>query len=211
MRMRKKPHLQPRMERCASVIIAEPEAHRGRWLQEFSGHSALDIEIGCGKGRFTAGTAAAERDVLLVAVERVAEAIVVAAERAMDEGLENVKFLTQDAGSLDAVFAPGETRRIYLNFCDPWPKNRDVKRRLTYDEFLRLYDDILEPQGEIHFKTDNVPLFEYSLRAFERTGYDLVYVTRDLHENGPTGIMTDYEARFYAEGVKINKAVAKKK
>ena len=136
---------------------------------------------------------------------------VVAAERAMNAGLENVSFVSRDANSLSDIFAPGEIRRIYLNFCDPWPKRRDIKRRLTYDAFLELYAELLEPRGEIHFKTDNVPLFEYSLKSFERNGYELIYVTRDLHGNGISGVMTDYEARFYAEGVKINKAIAKKK
>ena len=211
MRMRKKPNLIPRLERCAPVTVSEPEGYRGRWLQSYTGYSGVDIEIGCGKGRFTSGIAAENPDILFVAVEKVPEAIVVAMERALDNGLDNVRFIHFDADDLSAVFAPGEVRRIYLNFSDPWPKNKDEKRRLTNRRFLEMYSEILETRGEIHFKTDNSALFEYSLESFELNGYELKYVTRNLHENGVAEIMTDYETRFHTEGIPIGKIIARKK
>ena len=210
MRMRKKPNLLPRMERASAVLVTEPERFRGAWLTRFPGHGALHLELGCGKGRFTAETAAAEPEALLVAVEKVPDAMVVAMERAVEKGLHNVKFIDRDAALLPELFAPGEVERIYLNFCDPWPKSRDAKHRLTAPGFLRLYADVLPQGGTLRFKTDNLPLFEWSLAQFEAEGWALSEVTNDLHANGVCGVMTDYEAKFHTQGVKINRLVATK-
>ena len=209
MRMRKKPNLLPRMERCAGVSTAQPELKRGRWRDELPGCSALYLELGCGKGRFTAETAASVPDVLYVAVERVPDAMVVAMERVCESGLGNVRFIDADAARLEDIFAPGEADRIYINFCDPWPSNRHAKRRLTAPGFLEIYKRVLAPGGEIHFKTDNAPLFEFSLASFRRAGFLTYEVTRDLHENGVCGVMTDYEAKFHAQGVPINRCIAR--
>ena len=163
------------------------------------------LELGCGKGRFTAGTAAAEPDVLLIAVEVVPDAMVVAMERCAAAGLTNVFFIDANADQLPDFFAPGEVDRIYMNFCDPWPGNRHAKRRLTHGNFLRLYRQVLKMGGQIHFKTDNQPLFEFSVEELPRFGFQLSEVTRDLHANGPVGVMTDYEAKFYEQGLPINR------
>ena len=208
MRMRKKPNLLPRMERAAAVLITEPERLRGKWRTEFPGFERLDIELGCGKGRFTAETAAAEPSTLLVAVEKVPDAMVVAMERAVENGLHNVKFIDRDVVLLPEMFAPGEVDGIYLNFCDPWPKSRDAKHRLTAPGFLRLYADVLPMGGAIRFKTDNLPLFTWSVEQFKAEGWALSEVTNDLHAAGVRGVMTDYEAKFHAQGVKINRLVA---
>jgi tRNA (guanine-N7-)-methyltransferase len=206
--MRKKPNLLPRMERAAAVLITEPERLRGKWRTEFPGFERLDIELGCGKGRFTAETAAAEPSTLLVAVEKVPDAMVVAMERAVENGLHNVKFIDRDVVLLPEMFAPGEVDGIYLNFCDPWPKSRDAKHRLTAPGFLRLYADVLPMGGAIRFKTDNLPLFTWSVEQFKAEGWALSEVTNDLHAQGVCGVMTDYEAKFHAQGVKINRLVA---
>ena len=208
MRMRKKPNLLPRMERAAAVLITEPERLRGKWRTEFPGFERLDIELGCGKGRFTAETAAAEPSTLLVAVEKVPDAMVVAMERAVENGLHNVKFIDRAVVLLPEMFAPGEVDGIYLNFCDPWPKSRDAKHRLTAPGFLRLYADVLPMGGAIRFKTDNLPLFTWSVEQFKAEGWALSEVTNDLHAAGVRGVMTDYEAKFHAQGVKINRLVA---
>ena len=121
MRMRKKPNLIPRMERCAEYLITDPEAWRGRWREKLSPNCALRLELGCGKGRFTCETAAAEPDVLFVAVERVPDAMVIAMERAKAVGLANVFFIDADVARLRDYFSPDEVERIYINFCDPWP------------------------------------------------------------------------------------------
>jgi len=205
MRMRKKRNLIPRMARCAHLQVFEPETRRGVWRE---GDSPLYVELGCGKGRFTAETAAAEPEALYVAVERVPDAMVIAMERADRLGLANVRFLDMDAARLGEVFAPGEIDRLYINFCDPWPGNRHAKRRLTSHRFLPLYAEALRPGGEIHFKTDNVPLFDYSLEMFRSMGWAVSEVTRDLHADGVCGVMTDYEAKFYEQGIPICRCVA---
>jgi len=207
--MRKKPNLLPRMEACAAVQVKEPEALCGRWLAG-TPYRELRVEFGCGKGRFTADTAAAEPDVLFVAVERVPDAMVVAMERVCARGLANVRFIDIDAVHAPEIFAPGEVARIYINFPDPWPKKKQFKRRLTAPSFLKLYETILAPGGEIWFKTDNRPLFEWSLETFAANGWQTAEVTFDLHADGPVGVMTDYEAKFYGEGVPIDRCVAKK-
>ena len=208
MRMRKKPNLIPRMERCAAMLIPDPAAMRGHWKDEMPQARELRLEIGCGKGRFTVETAAAEPDVLFVAIERVADAMVIAMERANALGLANVRFIDADAERLPDYFAPGEVRRIYLNFSDPWPSNRHAKRRLTHTDFLMRYRQVLPEKGEIHFKTDNKGLFEWSLFQFPKAGFALEQVTRDLHKDGVCGVMTDYEEKFHAQGVPIHRCVA---
>ena len=210
MRMRKKPNLLPRMERAAAVLAAEPERHRGAWRTLLPDCAGVQLELGCGKGRFTADTAAALPEKLLVAVEKVPDAMVMAMERALEKGLHNVIFIDRDAALLPELFAPEEVERIYLNFCDPWPKSRDAKHRLTAPGFLRLYADALAEGGELWFKTDNRPLFDWSVEQFTSEGWSLSEVTNDLHADGICGVMTDYEAKFHARGVKINRLVATK-
>ena len=210
MRMRRKKNLVPRMERCAQWLISDPQALRGNWRSLLPGAKELRIELGCGKGRFTCQTAAAAPEVLFVAVERVPDAMVIAMERAKAAGLNNVFFIDADVARLTEFFAPGEVERIYLNFCDPWPTNRHAKRRLTHENFPRLYRQVLSDGGQIHFKTDNSGLFEWSLFQFPRAGYALGEVTRDLHENGICGVMTDYEEKFHNLGIPINRCVGTK-
>ena len=210
MRMRKKKNLIPRMEACAPWQIRQPQDLRGNWRTLLPGARALRVELGCGKGRFTCQTAAAQPEVLFVAVERVPDAMVIAMERARDMDLHNVFFVDGDAAKLTDFFAPEEVDRIYVNFCDPWPTKRHAKRRLTHRNFLAVYRQVLKEQGEIHFKTDNVGLFEFSVLEFPPAGFALREVTRDLHANGVQGIMTDYEEKFYNLGTKINRCVGVK-
>lgn len=208
MRMRKKKNLIPRMDRCADRLIRDPYDRRGSWRELMPEARELRLELGCGKGRFTAGVAALEPDVLFIAVEMVPDAMVVAMERCVKEGLTNVFFVDANADQLPSFFAPDEVDRIYLNFSDPWPGNRHAKRRLTHGNFLKLYRKVLKMGGQIHFKTDNQPLFEFSVEEIPQFGFTLSEVTRDLHANGPVGVMTDYEAKFYEQGMNINRLVA---
>ena len=208
--MRKRANLDKRMERCAALLAEAPETLRGRWLESFPGHDRLYLELGCGKGRFTADTAETMPDTLYLALERVPDAMILAMERVARRGIENVRFLDADAKNLTDMFADGEVARLYINFCDPWPKSRDAKLRLTAPGFLRLYGDLLPPGGQIHFKTDNNPLFRWSIEQLEAEGWALSEVTEDLHAAGPVGVMTDYEAKFFAQGMKINRLVATK-
>ena len=210
MRMRKKKNLIPRMQNCACVHIKDPENNKGKWLELASDCRELHLELGCGKGRFTVGTAESNPEILLVAIEKVQDALVIAMERALNMGLKNVLFLSTFAELLPEFFAENEISRLYINFCDPWPLKKHAKRRLTAPGFLELYKKILKASGEIHFKTDNLPLFEYSLEQFENNGFELSEVTRNLHENGICGVMTDYESRFHEKGILINRCIAKK-
>ena len=208
--MRKRANLDKRMERCAALLAAAPETLRGRWLESFPGHDRLYLELGCGKGRFTADTAETMPETLYLALERVPDAMILAMERVKSRGIENVRFLDADAKNLKEMFADGEVARLYINFCDPWPKSRDAKLRLTAPGFLRLYGDLLPTGGQIHFKTDNNPLFRWSIEQLEAEGWALSELTEDLHREGPVGVMTDYEAKFFAQGMKINRLVATK-
>lgn len=213
MRMRKKPNLIPRMERCSRVLLPTVEgecAQRGHWRELMPQARQLHLELGCGKGRFTVETAMQNPDVLFIAIERVPDAMVIAMERAMELGLTNVYFMDDDAARLPQIFAPGEVDRIYVNFCDPWPGHKHSRRRLTSEGFLCVYRQVLREGGQIHFKTDNRDLFEWSLFQFPKVGFALSEVTRNLHENGPCGVMTDYEEKFHNMGTQINRCVGTK-
>ena len=209
MRMRKKKNLIPRMERCGAIQITDGFARRGRWRELMPQARELRVELGCGKGRFTAETAKENPEIMFVAIERVADALVVAMERAVAMGLNNVWFVVGDASNLPDYFSEGEVDLIYINFCDPWPPKRQAKRRLTHRNFLNLYRKVLREDGEIHFKTDNAPLFAFSLEEFPAAGYLLSEVTDDLHADGPRGVMTDYEQKFHQEGIPIHRCVAR--
>ena len=208
MRMRKKKNLQPRMEVCSDYWIRDPFSMRGKWRQLMPDAKELHLELGCGKGRFTAETAKSDPSLLYIAVEKVPDAMVVAMERCREMGLHNVWFIDGDAALLPDMFAPEEVDRIYINFCDPWPKSNQKKRRLTHGNFLKQYRKVLKAGGQIHFKTDNDKLYEWSLEEIPQFGFELSEVTRDLHANGVVGIMTDYETKFHELGKNINRCVA---
>jgi len=205
MRMRRMKNLEPRMEKCAALRIAAPEEKKGNWRSLKPDAAALWVEVGCGKGKFTAETAAANPDVLLIAVERCREAMVVAMEKAQAMGLTNVFYIDMDVEKIEEIFAPGEIDRLFINFPDPWPRKKNAKRRLTYRTFLDKYCRVIKEGGEIHYKTDNSPLFEFSVEEFAACGLQVNNLTRNLHENGIVGIMTGYEEKFHALGTPINR------
>jgi len=222
--MRRKPNLDLRIAKCAHLLAmlpesaltpesaldsrpvllpgAQPVSLRGRWLEVF-GHSELRLELGCGKGRFTVESAKAEPDVLFVAFEKTENVLVSALERANRDSLKNVKFVSTYVSDLTRYFAPGELSRIYLNFPDPWPTNRYAKRRLTAKSYLEQYAEVLRPGGEVYLKTDNLPLFEFSLESFTSYGFELLEISEDIHKNGPVGLMTDYELKFHGAKMPI--------
>lgn len=205
MRMRRMRNLEPRMEKCAAYRIEEPAQHKGAWKNLKPDATALWVEVGCGKGKFTAETAQANPDVLLIAVERCREAMVVAMEKAKSLGLTNVFYIDMDVAAIEDIFAAGEIDRLFINFPDPWPRKKNAKRRLTHRSFLDKYCRVVRENGEIHFKTDNAPLFEYSVEEFAACGLEVKNLTRDLHKDGVVGIMTGYEEKFHALGTPINR------
>ena len=205
MRMRRMKNLEPRMEKCAALRVQKPQAMLGHWRDKMPGCSQLWVEVGCGKGKFTAETAQTNPDVLLVAVERCREAMVVAMEKAQSMNLTNVLFIDMDVAEIESVFAPGEIDRLFINFPDPWPRKKNAKRRLTHRSFLDKYCRVVREGGEFHFKTDNAPLFAFSLEEFAACGLETKNVTDDLHKDGITGIMTGYEEKFHALGTPIHR------
>jgi len=207
--MRRKPNLDSRLEKCSLLLVAKPEENRGLWLKKHA-FKDLHIELGCGRGLFTTESAKTQPDVLFVALEKTANVLVIAMERAGQEQLNNLFFINKLADDLVLFFTSGEVSRIYINFCDPWPSRRHEKRRLTGQRFLDIYKQLLKAGGEIHFKTDNPALFEFSLAEFERSGFILSELSYDLHKCKPVGIMTDYEMRFHENGVPILRCVAAK-
>lgn len=199
--MRKKPNLLPRMENCSAVQIQTPEELRGNWKNTFSDYKEIRMELGCGKGRFTCEQALRDPEMMLIAIEKVPDAMVVAMERVCQQNIPNVRFLDRDAELLPDMFNPGEISRIYINFPDPWPKKKQFKRRLTAPAFLDRYKALLPEGGEVWFKSDNGPLFDWSLESFRANGWTL----KEMPEGTP---MTDYEAKFTEQGLPIHRIVA---
>ncbi len=205
MRMRKMKNLEPRMDRCEAYRILQPETRKGTWRELKPEAKELWVEVGCGKGKFTAETAQANPDVLLIAVERCREAMVVAMEKAKELGLTNVFYIDMDVANIEEVFGKGEIDRLFINFPDPWPRKKNAIPRLTHRGFLDKYCRVVREEGQIHFKTDNAPLFEFSVEEFAACGLEVQNLTRDLHANGIVGIMTGYEEKFHALGTPINR------
>ena len=195
---------------ASSFTISDPEAWKGRWQEVFGRKAPLHIEIGMGKGQFLTSLASTHPEINYIGIEKFSSVLVRAVQKQNELELPNLRLIRMDADGLTDVFAPGEIDRIYLNFSDPWPKERHAKRRLTSVEFLRRYENILAKDGRVEFKTDNQPLFDFSLEAAEEAGWKLLAVTRDLHHDASMkegNIMTEYEERFSAQGNPICKMV----
>lgn len=204
MRLRNKPWAKEKIEQYPQYVVACPEQYKGKWSTVFEINQPLHIEIGTGKGRFITEMARANPQINYLGLELQESVVVSALDRLIDAELPNVKLLNVNAADLPKIFSKGEVERVYLNFSDPWPKTRHEKRRLTYKSFLQLYEEILPPQGEIHFKTDNQGLFEYSLTSFSAYGMLLKFVSLDLHKSNFAGnIMTEYEEKFSQRGNRI--------
>ena len=212
MHMRTKKWAKPELAVCP-YFTDEPETKRGRWRAQFEREQPLYLELGCGKGVSTAAMVKDNPTINYVAVDITCNVLGDTRrniEKAFDgEPVKNVMIARYDISYIEKVFAPEDrVERIYINFCDPWPRSNQKKRRLTHGNFLQLYRRVLPLGGEIHFKSDNDKLFEWSLEEIPRFGFRLSQVTRDLHAGGPVGVMTDYEAKFYQQGVTINRCVA---
>ncbi|MBE4908316.1 tRNA (guanosine(46)-N7)-methyltransferase TrmB [Bacillus luteolus] len=210
MRVRNKPWAKEKLESFPQFVIHNPEQHKGKWNEVFGNSNPLHIEVGTGKGRFVTGMAQSNPDINYIGIELADSVVVTALDRIIEANLPNVKLLNQNANDLQKFFDKGDVDRVYLNFSDPWPKKRHEKRRLTYKTFLDLYESILIDGGEIHFKTDNRGLFEYSLTSFSEYGLLLTYVSLDLHKSDYEGnIMTEYEEKFSEKGFPIYRSEVK--
>ena len=195
----------------SEFVFADPENMAGQWKEIFGNNNPVHIEIGMGKGKFITTLAAQNPQINYVGIEKYSSVLVRAVEKQNELNLPNLKFIRMDAELITDIFAKDEVDRIFLNFSDPWPKDRHAKRRLTSKEFFARYNQILKADGEVHFKTDNRALFDFSLEEVENAGWKLKAHTFDLHHDevlNEGNIMTEYETRFSEEGKPINKLIA---
>lgn len=204
MRLRNKPWAQDKLDAHPEYVPQEAEQFRGKWQTRFEKAQPLHIEVGSGKGRFIVEMAKAHPEINYISIEIQTSVIVSVLELQLETQLPNLQILHADGRNLNQYFEPGEVSRIYLNFSDPWPKKRHEKRRLTSADFIKQYEEILVADGEIHFKTDNQGLFEYTLYSFSQYGIKLKQVWLDLHHSDFEGnIMTEYEEKFSSKGNRI--------
>ena len=191
--------------------IDNPKEYRGKWKNVFGNNNPIYIEIGMGKGDFIIENACLYPKINFIGIEKYDSVIVRAVQKSNELELNNLKLIRMDAGFIEEVFDK-EIDRFYLNFSDPWPKERHAKRRLTSPIFLEKYARIFQKDARIIQKTDNNDLFEYSLESLKTFGYEILEETRDLYSEGVTNnIPTEYEKKFVSLGVKINRLDAVKK
>ncbi|MFD2213610.1 tRNA (guanosine(46)-N7)-methyltransferase TrmB [Metabacillus endolithicus] len=210
MRLRNKPWAGEFIAEHSDYAISNPENYKGKWHEVFGNQNPIHIEVGTGKGQFLAGMSQQNPNINYIGIELFDSVIVAAIQKAVDKQLSNFKLLNVNAKNLTEYFDQGEIDRVYLNFSDPWPKVRHAKRRLTYKSFLQMYENVLVKGGEIHFKTDNQGLFEYSLISFSEYGLRLKYISLDLHKSDFEGnVMTEYEEKFSEKGQRIYRVEAK--
>ncbi|TDQ39066.1 tRNA (guanosine(46)-N7)-methyltransferase TrmB [Aureibacillus halotolerans] len=213
MRMKHKPWAESYLQSHPSIAIQEPELRKGKWLQA-AGKTKLHIEIGSGKGQFITQLAAQHPDWLFIAVEKHESVVVSVLQKCIEQGLNNLCILNVDAERLTECFADNEVDVFYLNFSDPWPKKRHMKRRLSHAGFLNHYAQMLTNEGQLQMKTDNQGLFIFSLESFSQNGWGMEAISFDLHhqiEMDPTieNIETEYEEKFSAKGQPIYTLTAK--
>lgn len=190
--------------------IQEPEQKKGKWAEVFGNDHPIHIEVGMGKGQFIIEMARRNPEVNYIGIEKYSSVLVRAVEKLEDFEQDNLRLIRMDAENIEEVFDKDEVDRIYLNFSDPWPKDRHAKRRLTSTRFLERYNNILTPEGRVMFKTDNKDLFDFSLEQVEEAGWILENHTYDLHhsEYNEGNVMTEYEEKFSAKGNPICRLVA---
>ena len=205
MRLRRKPHTDEKLQNFADFVT------RGEVQPiEKDPSRELHVEIGTGKGDFIAQIAEKNPQINLVGLEVEETCVLAAARKVREKNLSNVRLIVFDAENIAEIFPARAVERLYINFCDPWPKKRHAKRRLTHARFLEQYKKILKRGGEIFFKTDNRPLFDFSLEQFASAGLKIFDVTNDLHaDEPPENIRTEYENKFSAADVPINFCVVK--
>lgn len=209
MRVRKRKGAEDYLENHPQYVILKPEDAKGKWHEVFGNDNPIHIEVGSGKGAFITGMALQHPEINYIGIDIQLSVLSYALDKVLESQVPNVRLLRVDGSSLTNYFDDGEVDLMYLNFSDPWPKTRHEKRRLTYKTFLKTYEQILPEHGEIHFKTDNRGLFEYSLASFSQYGMVLKQVWLDLHASDYEGnVMTEYEQKFASRGQVIYRVEA---
>ena len=209
MRLKKVKNAKERVE-ASEYFVCNPKDNIGRWQEVFKNENPIHIEIGMGKGKFIINMAKTYPNINFIGIEKY-DSVMVKALNILDEEkkIPNLKLVLTDANDIEEVFK-NDVDRIYLNFSDPWPKSKHEKRRLTSKNFLEKYDNVFKGKKEIFQKTDNFDFFEYSRKSFLEYGYEIKNLTYDLHNEDIFNIPTEYEEKFSAKGVKINRLEAYK-
>lgn len=211
MRLRNKPWAKPLIEANPQWVVTNPSEYRGKWQERFEKVQPLYIEVGMGKGRFIVEMAKKYPHYNFIGLEMQTVATGIALKKQLVEQLPNLQLVCANGAGLTEFFATDEVAGIYLNFSDPWPKNRQEKRRLTYKSFLAAYKEIMVADGQLEFKTDNRGLFEYSLASLNNFGMTFEKVWLDLHADEEVvvdNVMTEYEEKFSSKGQPIYKLAA---
>ncbi|MDN6639673.1 MAG: tRNA (guanosine(46)-N7)-methyltransferase TrmB [Tetragenococcus sp.] len=210
MRIRKRPGAAEMVANNPQFVVPDPKKWRGHWKERFANDHPLHIEIGMGKGQFITEMAKAHPENNYIGIDLETTVVSFALDKVKEAELSNVQLLHVDGSALTEYFADSEVDLIYLNFSDPWPKKKHEKRRLTSKKFLAIDEEILQPGGEIHFKTDNQGMFEYSLASFSQYGMTIKQVWLDLHASDfADNIMTEYEEKFSEKGQPIYRVEVK--
>lgn len=209
MRLRKRWWVRPEMEKSPLTIV-NPQEYKGKWNQEFKNDNDIYLELGCGRGKFISTHAQQNPNINYIGVDLKDEVIIYALDKLIDAELQNGRVIPMNIAGISEVFNKDEISRIYINFCNPWPKDRHNKRRLTHTRFLTEYKKFIKPGSEIWFKTDNVELFEASQVYFKESGFSIEYLTYDLHKSDFQGnVVTEYEEKFTSLGMKTMFLLAK--
>ena len=220
MRIRKKKWAEPELSVC-DFFVKNPEEHAGSWRHAFKKEQPLVLEIGCGKGGFAGQYALQNPDKNIIALDIKIDMLGVGRrtivrlfeEAGKGDAIDNLLLVNYNVEQLDKIILPEDKiERLFINFCNPWPRARHKKRRLTFPRKLEMYKTFLKKDAEIRFKTDDDELFEESVEYFEQSGYEIKFITRDLHASDvKDNIVTEHERMFTEEGKKIKYLVAVQK
>ena len=201
MRLRKKWWARPEMEQC-EYFITDPKSYCGKWSEVFKNSNDIYLELGCGRGKFITDNALKNKDINYIGIDLKDEVLIYTVRKVIEYKFTNIGIIPLNIEMIDGVFANDEISRIYINFCNPWPKLSHNKRRLTHPKFLERYKQFLKPGSEIWFKTDDEELFNASIEYFKESGFKSKYITYDLHNSGfENNIVTEYEEKFTSLGM----------
>lgn len=212
MRRRKKKGADERLLSYKDYVVVNQENFKGKWHEKFENNRPIYLELGMGRGKFFTTLAQNNPEINFIGIETKEEVLLKAVEKANEKELKNILFLWADVNKIEEYFKEGEINKVFINFCDPWPKKRWAKRRLTHERFLEMYKRILVNFGEVHFKTDNEKLFEFALNEFSKCDLQLQNIYLDLSSSDFEGnVTTEYEEKFLSQGLKIFRCEGKKR